>query len=321
MLKRPISMLGKNKVSVILCLLIFFITWGIAGCQQQAQQPTLGTTTTQQPGQEQPTTQQPAQGETGANFVKITAPQPGDLADGFLVVSGTYSCSQDMTLYLSLYTGDGRKLAFANPGWGQASPPKDMPFKAIFNFVPPTSTDGYLKAYFISSLGKAGPVLAHVPIKFATRSTDPNVYPTACVTAVTQMLDKPNGNINGGVEKGDAVTVLKSSNGWSQILIYLFNGGPNIGWIPSNVLTTDTTGLTEGYLNTDVTPMTGPPPDGKPKTYPGNNRNIMIERGNPTYYVDKEDGWVNAAFGAGLGGWIPIKDIDFVGPSVNTYAN
>ena len=223
-----------------------------------------------------------------------------------------------MALVLSLCTEDGQNLAFYNPYWAEGNTPKEMPFEAVLNFVPPTSADGYLNAFFVNSIGKPGPIMAHIPLQFTIRSADSNAYPTAYVTIDTKVLDQPGGKFISGVGKGNAVTILKSNNGWSQILTYLLEAGPNIGWVPSNVLTSDTTGLPEGQLNTDVILMTGPPPNGKQRTYPENNKNITAKKGGPTYFVEKEDGWVNAVFGAGLGGWIPIKDIDFVGPSVNS---
>ncbi len=118
---------------------------------------------------------------------------------------------------------------------------------AALNFVPPTSADGYLDVHSFNQ-SVLGPVIVHIPLRFATRSTDPNAYPTACVTVDTNVLDQPGGKLINRVDKGNAVTVLKSSNGWSQILIYLFEAEPNVGWVPSSDLTTDVSGLTEVQL-------------------------------------------------------------------------
>jgi hypothetical protein len=154
--------------------------------------------------------------------------------------------------------------------------------------------------------------MAHIPLRFATRSTDPKSYSTACVTAITNVFDQPNGKVIARVDKGCAVTVLKSSNGWSQILIYLFEAEPNVGWVQSSVLTTDTSGLNEGQLNTDVTPLTGPPPDGVSCA-------ITERKGTAILLHKTIDGWADCGFPTvvGANGWIPIGDIDLVGPSVS----
>ena len=144
-----------------------------------------------------------------------------------------------------------------------------------------------------------------------------NDYQTACVMVAAAVYDQPGGKSIFEVFKGNAVTVLKNGNGWSQILMYVFEAGnPSEGWVPDNVLTKDASGLTEGRLNTDVTPiMTGPPSDGKPITAYGTSNVFEDKIGTPVIYHQKQNDWVDCSFPAVPdGGWIPIKDIDFIGP-------
>jgi hypothetical protein len=83
------------------------------------------------------------------------------------------------------------------------------------------------------------------------------------------------------------------------------------GWVKSAFVTRESKGLSliEGRLNNSCSLMDGPPPRGK--QLPDKaiaNQQVRIE--------ERNDVWVRCQFAGGLTGWIPEKNIVFVGPDL-----
>lgn len=140
----------------------------------------------------------------------------------------------------------------------------------MLNFVPPTTADGYLEIFQRNAQGLETEKV-RLPVKFTTRSTDPQAYPTAYAKANTSMLEQPGGKeIRKDITKGRVVAIVKTKADWSQILINVYDTPMDFtGWVPNSMLTADSSNLDliEGRLQSDVTLWYAPPPDGKPKDY------------------------------------------------------
>jgi|GEM_PF-5976687 hypothetical protein len=136
---------------------------------------------------------------------------------------------------------------------------------------------------------------------------------TACITKDSSLLDQPDGKEIRALAKGNAVTVLKKESGYSQVQIYVFDTPlNNVGWVPSDVLTTDSGSLdlNEGRLRTDAALWYGPPPVGKAKGY-------QVRAGTPIMVWEKNGGWAHCFFPGGDDGWVRLKDIEFIGPGID----
>lgn len=138
------------------------------------------------------------------------------------------------------------------------------------------------------------------------------VLQTAYITRDSYLFDRPDGKKTRALSKGNVVDVLKTESGYSQVEIYVFDTPLDfVGWVPSNVLTTDSSSLdlNEGRLRADVALWNGPPPAGKAKGY-------KVRAGTPIKVWEKNEGWAHGLFPGGDDGWVQLKDIEFVGPGI-----